>query len=112
MNTLRIWRSSHSDFYKDEALHAAAVYTPDCLREIAGAGFNAIWIRGILRDLVRTSEPELLAYKNFGETSLREIKEMLSIKGLHLGQGAEDIGEHIPFAPQAFPLQRNIPDLF
>jgi DNA-directed RNA polymerase subunit alpha len=43
-----------------------------------------------LGDLVRTSETELLGYKNFGETSLKEIKDMLSIKGLHLGQGSEE----------------------
>ena len=47
---------------------------------------------GSLGDLVRTTEAELLAYKNFGETSLREIKEMLSIKGLHLGQALEEGG--------------------
>ncbi|MCB9856642.1 MAG: tetratricopeptide repeat protein [Phycisphaerales bacterium] len=39
-----------------------------------------------LGDLLRTTEPELLAYKNFGETSLKEIKAMLSHKGLSLGQ--------------------------
>jgi len=43
-----------------------------------------------LGDLVVTTEAELLAYKNFGETSLREIKGMLVAKGLHLGQGSED----------------------
>jgi len=43
-----------------------------------------------LGDLVRTSEAELLAYKNFGETSLKEIKDMLSAKGLRLGQAAEE----------------------
>ena len=43
-----------------------------------------------LGDLVRTSEPDLLGYKNFGETSLKEIKEMLTAKGLRLGQYAED----------------------
>ena len=47
-----------------------------------------------LGDLVRTSEPQLLAYKNFGETSLKEIKDMLSAKGLRLGQASEE-------APQA-----------
>ena len=46
-----------------------------------------------LGDLVRTSEPQLLAYKNFGETSLKEIKDMLTAKGLRLGQGAEESGE-------------------
>lgn len=39
-----------------------------------------------LGDLLRISEAELLAYKNFGETSLNEIKAMLAQKGLQLGQ--------------------------
>ena len=39
-----------------------------------------------LGDLLRISEAELLSYKNFGETSLVEIKNMLSAKGLRLGQ--------------------------
>ncbi|MCL2700791.1 MAG: tetratricopeptide repeat protein [Phycisphaerae bacterium] len=43
-----------------------------------------------LGDLVRTSEADLLAYKNFGETSLKEIKDMLTAKGLRLGQLAEE----------------------
>jgi DNA-directed RNA polymerase subunit alpha len=43
-----------------------------------------------LGDLLRTSEQELLSYKNFGETSLNEIKALLAQKGLRLGQAAED----------------------
>jgi DNA-directed RNA polymerase subunit alpha len=43
-----------------------------------------------LGDLVETTEAELLAYKNFGETSLKEIKEMLTAKGLRLGQALEE----------------------
>jgi DNA-directed RNA polymerase subunit alpha len=43
-----------------------------------------------LGDLVRTTESELLGYKNFGETSLKEIKDMLAAKGLRLGQALED----------------------
>lgn len=43
-----------------------------------------------LGDLVRTSEATLLGYKNFGETSLKEIKDMLAAKGLRLGQALED----------------------
>jgi DNA-directed RNA polymerase subunit alpha len=43
-----------------------------------------------LGDLLRITEAELLSYKNFGETSLTEIKKMLTIKGLKLGQGLED----------------------
>ena len=43
-----------------------------------------------LGDLLRITEPRLLAYKNFGETSLNEIKAMLSLKGLKLGQGLDE----------------------
>lgn len=39
-----------------------------------------------LGDLLRITEAELLSYKNFGETSLREIRAMLTQKGLVLGQ--------------------------
>jgi DNA-directed RNA polymerase subunit alpha len=42
-----------------------------------------------LGDLLRTTEQELLSYKNFGETSLNEIKALLASKGLRLGQAAE-----------------------
>jgi DNA-directed RNA polymerase subunit alpha len=38
-------------------------------------------------DLLRTTEAELLAFKNFGETSLREIRTILNAKGLTLGMG-------------------------
>jgi DNA-directed RNA polymerase subunit alpha len=41
-------------------------------------------------DLTRTSEAELLSSKNFGETSLFEIREMLTSKGLSLGQFAHE----------------------
>jgi DNA-directed RNA polymerase subunit alpha len=43
-----------------------------------------------LGDLLKTTEQELLSYKNFGETSLNEIKSLLAGKGLRLGQAAED----------------------
>src|SRR3954468_19733048 len=43
-----------------------------------------------LGDLLRTTEQELLSYKNFGETSLNEIKALLASKGLRLGQAIED----------------------
>lgn len=41
-------------------------------------------------DLTRTTEAELLSSKNFGETSLYEIREILSSKGLSLGQFANE----------------------
>ncbi len=43
-----------------------------------------------LGDLLRITETELMSYKNFGESSLEEIKKMLAMKGLRLGQGLED----------------------
>jgi DNA-directed RNA polymerase subunit alpha len=45
-----------------------------------------------LGDLLKTSEQELLSYKNFGETSLNEIKALLAQKGLRLGQSLEGTG--------------------
>ncbi len=43
-----------------------------------------------LGDLIRINEAELMSYKNFGESSLEEIKRMLSQRNLKLGQGRED----------------------
>ena len=43
-----------------------------------------------LGDLLKVTEAELLGYKNFGETSLNEIKALLASKGLRLGQSIED----------------------
>ena len=43
-----------------------------------------------LGDLLNITEIELLSYKNFGETSLREIKAILEPKGLYLGMALED----------------------
>jgi len=45
-----------------------------------------------LGDLLNITEAELLSYKNFGETSLREIKAILDTKGLRLGMALEDKG--------------------
>ena len=43
-----------------------------------------------LGDLCKHTEHDLLASKNFGENSLMDIKEMLALKGLRLGQFAEE----------------------
>src|SRR5947209_1353764 len=43
-----------------------------------------------LGDLTRVTEQQLLSSKNFGETSLGEIKDMMSSKGLRLGQSLEE----------------------
>jgi len=43
----------------------------------------------VLGDLIKMTESELLSFKNFGETSLAEIKEILASKGLRLGMSRE-----------------------
>ena len=54
-----------------------------------------------LGDLTRVSEQQLLSSKNFGETSLMEIKEMMATKGLRLGQSLEDGAQNeMRFRPQ------------
>ena len=59
-----------------------------------------------LGDLTRTSEAELLSSKNFGETSLVEIRDMLASKGLELGQFAHERPEPEP----AFDTSNMSPD--
>jgi DNA-directed RNA polymerase subunit alpha len=64
-----------------------------------------------LGDLVKKTEAELLSYKNFGETSLQEIKEILKNKSLRLGMTADelmsrDLGE--PAEPTLSPEE--LPD--
>lgn len=60
-----------------------------------------------LGDLLRVSEAELLAYKNFGETSLNEIKAMLKQKGLRLGQLKD---EAALLAPRPAAARRTLPE--
>ena len=50
-----------------------------------------------LGDLARTTEAQLLSSKNFGETSLSEIKEIMGAKGLRLGLALE--GSERPSGP-------------
>ncbi len=48
---------------------------------------NCLEAEGIqtLRDLVQRNEDQLLEVRNFGETTLTEVREKLSVHGLHLG---------------------------
>lgn len=55
-----------------------------------------------MRDLINTSEAELLSYKNFGETSLNEIKALLVSRGLSLGRDGKE--------PAAAPLEPIVPE--
>lgn len=88
---------SSTDMYYDEevardaAKNAAMMNTPVTDFELSVRARNCLKKMEIrtLGDLLKVSENELLSYKNFGETSLVEIKHMLTARGLRLGQGAE-----------------------
>lgn len=88
---------SSQDMYYDEDLertrekHDAVLYTPISDFELSVRSRNCLKKMNIhtLGDLLNTTEHELLSYKNFGETSLNEIKAMLVQKGLRIGQMLE-----------------------
>ncbi|MCK4871967.1 MAG: tetratricopeptide repeat protein [Phycisphaerales bacterium] len=94
------WRditASEHMFYDEEQernllKHNALLDTPVTDFELSVRARNCLKKMNIrtLGDLLRITEAELLGYKNFGETSLTEIKQMLSAKALHLGQGLEE----------------------
>jgi DNA-directed RNA polymerase subunit alpha len=85
------------DMYYDEehardlAKRSALLDTPVTDFELSVRARNCLKKMQIrtLGDLLKITEAELLSYKNFGETSLNEIKSMLAAKGLRLGQGLE-----------------------
>ena len=87
--------SARSMYYDDDDNHGgnrnATLDIPITDFELSVRSRNCLKKMNIrtLGDLLKTSEPELLSYKNFGETSLNEIKGLLAQKGLRLGQAAE-----------------------
>ena len=80
------------DEQRTRAQRDAVLDTPVMDFELSVRSRNALKKMNIqtLGDLLRVREADLLAFKNFGETSLVEIKTMLSNKGLRLGQGLDD----------------------
>lgn len=95
-------------FFKDSQASLTMYYNPDL--EVANSRFSqvleipvtdfelSVRSRNCLKkmnirtlgDLTRVNEQQLLSSKNFGETSLLEIKEILTSKGLRLGQSLEE----------------------
>ncbi len=67
--------------------------------ELSVRSRNCLQKMGIrtLGDLTRATEQELLTSKNFGETSLVEIRDMLHSKGLSLGQFSHEKSEPEPY---------------
>jgi DNA-directed RNA polymerase subunit alpha len=79
------------DIERKDDRRAAVLRTPITDFELSVRSRNCLSKMGVqsLGDLVRFTEQELLAHKNFGETSLQEIKDILAQKGLRLGMGRE-----------------------
>jgi len=84
--------ASSAQFYdeerrRNEDKHAAVLGIPITDFELSVRSRNCLATMNVrtLGDLISLSEPELLAFKNFGETSLTEIKQVLTQKGLTLG---------------------------
>jgi DNA-directed RNA polymerase subunit alpha len=77
---------------RDLAKRNALMDTPVTDFELSVRARNCLKRMNIrtLGDLLRITEAELMGYKNFGEASLKEIKDMLNHKGLRLGQGLEE----------------------
>jgi DNA-directed RNA polymerase subunit alpha len=89
--------SSKTMFYDEEKekkkdRRAQILETPISDFELSVRSRNCLKKMNIetLGDLLNITEAELLSYKNFGETSLREIKVILESKGLHLGMALEE----------------------
>lgn len=79
--------------------------------ELSVRSRNCLQKMGImtLGDLTRVTEQELLTSKNFGETSLVEIREMLQSKGLSLGQFADEFHEEEPvYDPETLSADERI----
>ncbi|MBC8522352.1 hypothetical protein H8D29_00320 [PVC group bacterium] len=79
------------DIARDAAKNTALMNTPVTDFELSVRARNCLKKMHIrtLGDLLKISESELLSYKNFGETSLTEIKQMLTARGMRLGQGVD-----------------------
>lgn len=77
---------------RDLAKRNALLDTPVTDFELSVRARNCLKKMNIrtLGDLLRITEAELMGYKNFGEASLTEIRQMLTAKGLRLGQGLEE----------------------
>lgn len=99
--------ASHEQYYDEDAAKkrdrmGQVLSIPVTDFELSVRSRNCLQKMGImtLGDLCRCTEQELLSSKNFGETSLIEIKEMLATKGLRLGQYATERAATEAYEPE------------
>ncbi|MBL1217393.1 MAG: hypothetical protein D8M59_07840 [Planctomycetes bacterium] len=109
------------DAEKNLTARSALLETPVTDFELSVRARNCLKKMSIntLGDLLRITEAELLGSKNFGETSLQEVKDMLATKGLRLGQGLEEqhdvvrrsVYEKLKGTPQEYMLSKPVSEL-
>lgn len=126
-------QASLTMFYDEEAARREAKLLQVLAQPVAEISFsprvrNALAKLGVnsLGDLVQKTEEELLTIPNFGRTSLREVKEFLSSKGLAMASSSGPGGAieeplavataAVDGAPAAAPasdeiLQKNLSDV-
>jgi len=92
-------RASLTMFYDEDAARREAKVAQVLAQPVAEISFsprvrNALQKLGVnsLGDIVHKTEEELLGIPNFGRTSLRELKEFLSSKGLSLASAPGTAG--------------------
>lgn len=95
---------SDDDVRKQHDRFAQVLSTQVTDYELTVRSRNVLQKMGIrtLGDLTRITEQELLSSKNFGETSLSEIRDMLASKGLMIGQFAHEKPEPEMIDPTQF----------
>ena len=75
----RIIRSPWSDYYGDEIENCLQTYPEDYLREIAEEGYNGIWLRVLLREIVSSTPfPE---FGNKGKEQLTALNKLVAKAG-------------------------------
>lgn len=107
------------DLERREDKRNAILRTPVTDFELSVRSRNCLAKMGIrtLGDLVQKTEAELLSYKNFGETSLMEIQQILNSKSLRLGMDQDELvsgqfsGSRQPLGDQSDPRNRPIAEL-
>lgn len=113
---MRDVESARSMFYDEDAdrhgeRRSAVLEIPISDFELSVRSRNCLKKMNIrtLGDLLKTTEQELLSYKNFGETSLAEIKALLTQKSLRLGQAADPEAVAAAAPRRTAPAVANVP---
>lgn len=80
------------DSVRQEAKRQQILSRPINDFELSVRSRNCLQAMGIntLGDLTQVTEPELLAGKNFGETSLEEVRDLMASQGLQIGESVRE----------------------